>query len=652
MLRHRQTLAAIAAFAAVACLSWADDVPEPVSGLISITATRVPESPLAVPPAVTVVTSDEIEARGAKTAADAVRIVTGVTVSDNGPAGAQQAVSIRGSTTNQVLILVDGVRTNNAMSGLADLSNIPAENIDHIEVLRGGGSALHGGDAVGGVVLVVTKKKAAPLILSFENGGYLPSAHVIGTGFAKNEEPADALSLADSQKAAFSWSPLLGKVLLRTSGSITRAANGYTFLDGNGDMRELQNAALLGGDASFGLTFPCGEGSLDADLAGGYSSKGVPGPQSSPTLDATETDSSLRASFRYISDRFVSDAFDIDARLHAGYSGIDYVDADTPANDGDHKVFVGGLDLQQRWLGSSAFSCVYGVETSGTSALSDTVGRPWRIAVGAFLEPIIEVGRFSLRPALRYDYYSDFFAASPLGGLGATLGAAYRLSDTDVLKLNLSRTYRVPTFEDLYWPATNGCAGNPGLKPETAYSADLGFSRSDGSLMYNTIVHARYAKDVILWQAGSDGIWRPSNCGAALYPGVEEEFRVSFSDHFWTSINYGFLYTYLLDAGMTIASNLRVPMVPVHSLNAVLGYDRGKLSWSVTARYASLRYLTTGNAAYLPSCLTLDAVIKWKFSTRSVAYIAGDNLFDEQHESVKGYPMPGARLRLGIEMRF
>jgi outer membrane cobalamin receptor len=652
MLRHCQIIAACIAFAAVACLSWADDGPEPVSGLISVTATRIPESPSAVPPAVTIVTSDEIEARGAKTAADAIKIVPGVTVSDNGPAGAQQAVSIRGSTTNQVLILVDGVRANNAMSGLADLSNIPAEEIDHIEVLRGGGSALYGGDAVGGVVLIVTKKKVGPFILSFENGGYLPSAHVFGFGFTKTNEPADALSLVDSQKAAFSWSPLLGKVLLRSSGSITRAANGYAFLDGNGDKRELQNAALLGGDASFGLTFPFGDGTLAADLGGGYNTKGIPGSQSSPTLDTTETDSSGRASLRYVSDRFLSDAFDLDACLHAKYSGIDYVDVDTPANDGDHKVFVGGLDLQQRWLGSSAFSCVYGVQASGTSALSDTVGRPWRIAAGAFLEPIIEVGRFSLRPALRYDYYSDFFAVSPLGGLGATLGAAYRLSDTDVLKLNLTRTYRVPTFEDLYWPAANGCAGNPELKPETAYAADLGFSRSDGSLMYNAIVHARYAKDVILWQAGSDGIWRPSNYGAALYPGLEQEFRASFSDHFWTSVNYSLLYTYLLDVGMTLASDLRVPMVPVHSLNAVLGYDRGKLSWSVTAKYASLRYLTMGNVAYLPSCLTLDAVIKWKFSARSVAYIAGDNLFDEQYESVKGYPMPGARLRLGIELRF
>jgi outer membrane cobalamin receptor len=652
MLRHRQIITAIAAYAAIACLSWADDGPEPVSGLISVTATRIPESPSSVPPAVTVVTSDEIEARGAKTAADAIKIVPGVTVSDNGPLGAQQAVSIRGSTANQVLILVDGVRANNAMSGLADLSNIPAENIDHIEVLRGGGSALYGGDAVGGIVLIVTKKKAGPFILSFENGGYLPSAHVIGFGFNKADEPAAAQSLVDSQKAAFSWSPLLGGVLMRSSGSITRAANGYTFLDGNGDTRELQNAALLGGDASLGLTLPCWEGNLDADLAGGYSTKGIPGSQTSPTLDTTETDSSGRASLRYVSDRFLSDAFDIDARLHAEYSGIDYVDTDAPANDGDHKVFVGGLDLQQRWLVSPAFSWVYGTQTSYSQALSDTVGSPWRIAAGAFLEPIIEVGSLSLRPALRYDYCSDFFAASPTGGIGATLGAAYRLSDTDTLKLNLSRTYRVPTFEDLYWPAANGCAGNPDLKPETAYAADLGFSRSDGSLTYNAIIHARYAKDVILWQAGSDGIWRPSNYGAVLYPGVEQEFRTSFSGQFWTAINYSFLYTYLLDVGMTLASDLRVPMVPVHSLNAVLGYDTDKWSWSVTARYASLRYLTTGNVGYLPSYLTLDAIIKWKASTRYVVYIAADNLFDEQYETVKSYPMPGTEIRLGIEMRF
>jgi outer membrane cobalamin receptor len=649
--KRRATVALAIAFATVGYDIRADDAPDYSLGDVSITATRIAESPSAVPPAVSVVTSDEIEARGAKTADDAIKTVPGLSISDDGPEGAQKAVSIRGSTTNEVLVLVDGVRANNAMSGLADLANIPADNIERIEVLREGGSALYGGDAVGGVINIITKKKAAPFLLTIENGAYLPEAHVVDYSTSKTEEPADAASLVDSQKAMFSWSPAAGDVLFRTAGSFTRAANAYTFIDANDDNRQLQNAGLLGGDGSFGLTFPCLEGSIAADFAGAYSVKGDPGEQSSPTLDATETDSSGRASVKYSTDRFLADALSLDASLHAEYTGIDYVETDMPANDGHHKVYVGGGDLQQKASISDSLSFVYGGAFEYSQARSDTVGSPTRISGGAFFEPAIEAGAFSLRPALRFDYYSDFFPNDPLGGIGATIAIAYRLSESDVLKLNLSRSYRVPSFEDLYWPAADGAEGNPELQPESAYAADLGFERQRGSFSYSATAYVRYVHNVILWQEGSDGIWRPSNYGAGLYPGIEMELKTVISDHYTASVNYSYLYSYILSGAQTLADDERVPMTPVHSLNATLAHEAGRLTWSVTAKYASLRYLTIANATYLPDYFTLDAVTKWKFTERYAAYIALDNLFDEQYQLVDDYPMPGTELRLGLEMR-
>jgi outer membrane receptor for ferrienterochelin and colicins len=630
---------------------FADDAPDLALGDVSITATRIAESPSEVPPAITVVSAADIEARGAKTATDAIKTVPGLGVSDYGPEGAEKAISIRGSTANEVLVLVDGVRVNDAMSGLADLANIPADDIDHIEVLREGGSALYGGDAVGGVINIITKKKAAPLVLGFENGAFLPAAHVEGYGFSKVDEPADAASLVDTQKASFSWAPAAGDLQFRGAGSFTKADNAYTFIDSNGDNRVLQNAALLGGDGSFGLTFPCLEGSVAADFAGAYSRKEDPGAQSNPTLAAGETDSSGRASIKYSTDRFLADALSLDFTLHAEYSGFDYVDADAPSDDGRSMVYVGGADLQQKASVSDSLSFVYGGSFAYTQARSDTVGSPSRIAGGAYFEPVIEAGAFSLRPAVRYDYYSDFFANDPLGGIGATIAVAYRLSESDALKLNLSRSYRVPTFEDLYWPAADGAAGNPDLQPETAYAADFGFERHRGSFSYSVIGYVRYIQDVIIWQPGSDGIWRPSNYGAALYPGIETELKTAFADHYTADINYSYLYSYNLSGGLTLGDDQRLPMTPVHSLNATLGYEAGRLAWSATLKYASLRFLTTANATNLPDYFTLDAVVKWKFDARYAAYLAVDNLFGEQYQLVQDYPMPGTELRMGIEIR-
>jgi vitamin B12 transporter len=649
--RPNRRLVLAFALAAMGTTLIAEDMPGYELGEVSITATRIPESPGAAPPAISIVDSSEIESRGAKTAAEAIKVVPGLAISDYGPSGAQKLVSIRGSTTNEVLVLVDGVRVNNSMSGLADLAGIGAENIDRIEVLREGGSALYGGDAVGGVVNIITKKKPSPFVLSFENSSYLPESHVLGYGFAKSEKNADPATLLDSQKIAFSWAPALGDVVFRSSGSFTKANNAYTFSDANGERRMLENADSLGGCGSFGLTFPFFSGNLAADLSGSRARTSSPGPQSSPTPDAEETDTSGRASVRYSSDRFLSDSLGVDLSLHCEYSKIDYVDGDNSANDGRHEVGSAGADLQQKAFLSDAFSLVYGASYAHTRATSDTVGSPSREAAGAFLEPAIEAGAFSLRPALRFDYYSDFFTSAPLGGLGASIAVAYRLSSSDSLKLNVSRSYRVPTFEDLYWPASGGVEGNDDLKPESAYAGDIGFERRSDFFLYKATAYVRFVEDVILWQECSDAVWRPSNYGEAFYPGLEQELDIPLSDRCKAGLNYSYLHSYILSGDLGLSDDRRVPMTPVHGLNGTLAYDAPKYSWSATAKYASLRYLKTANSDYLPGHFTMDATVKWKFSEHCSAYFAADNLFDEQYEIVANYPMPGTKLRIGAEIR-
>jgi vitamin B12 transporter len=619
---------------------------------VTVTASRLSEPSGESPPAVSVVTRADMASRGATTVAQALGVVPGLGLSDKGPEGSQISVTLRGSTTNQVLVLVDGVRVNDALTGLVDLSSIPLDSVERIEVLRGGGSSLYGGDAVGGVVNIITKKKSSPLNLSFENGSYLPTTSVSGFGFAKAKEGPDLASLVDSQKASFSWGPALGETALRVAGSATRAANAYTYLDPNGDRRGLQNASSLAGDASIGATLPLGPGSLSADVAGYLRHLGVPGSESSPTLYATEDDSKVNLVLKYSAERFLSDILSLAASAKLDYSGIDYVDGSDHSNDGHHRIVTAQGEASQRAYVSDLLTLVYGASLSYAGASSDTVGSPRRIAGGAFFESELAVGSLSLHPALRYDYYSDFSANDPLGPIGAALGATLRLSDSDSLKLNLARSYRVPTFNDLYWPAENGAEGNPALKPETGYEGDLGFERRRGAFLYSASAYLRYAEDVILWQPGADGIWRPSNYGAAFYPGIEQELRARLDGGYSVSANYSFLYSYVLSGALSLGDDLRPPMTPVHSLKGSLSHEGERLSWSMTASYSSLRYLTIANVAYLPSHFTLDVIAHWKLSDRTSAYIAGDNLLDEKYEIVDGYPMPGTRIRLGVEFKF
>jgi vitamin B12 transporter len=615
------------------------------------TASRIPGSESSSPPAITVVSAEDIAARGATTVADALEAVPGLSLNSKGPEGSQVAVSIRGSTTNQVLVLVDGHRVNDALTGLVDLSKIPLDKVERIEVMRGGASAIYGGDAVGGVVNIITKKDSFPLSLSIENGSYLPASGVIGYGLGKTLEDASASSLIDSQKLSFSWGPRFGETALRLAGSATKAANEYAFIDSNGERRKRQNSALLGLDASAGLSLILGSGKLSADLGGAYGDKGVPGSEGSPTLRAREDDLSAKALVQYSSERFLSDLLSLDASVGADYSSVDYADAEDASQDGHHKLLSVAADVAQRAYLTDALTLAYGAQATYSGAESDSVGSPRRLSGGVFGEASLILGSLRLRPSLRYDYYSDFSALSPLGGLGGALGAAYSLDRGSVLKLNLSRAYRVPTFSDLYWPAISGVEGNPGLAPETAYEANLGFEAGSSELRSETTAYLRYSEDVILWQPGDDGVWRPSNFGAALYPGIEEEIKARLGEGFEASLGYTFLHSYVLSGGLGLADDKRLPMTPEHSLKAVFSYTRERFSWSTTGQYAGIRYLKTANVAYLSAYFTLDLCLRWKTSKSLSFYAAGDNLFDEQYAIVDGHPMPGTKLRLGAEMK-
>ena len=108
--------------------------------------------------AVSVVTGEELRAQQIRTAADALRSLPGVAVGRSGGIGNFTQVRIRGAEGNHTLVLIDGIEVNNLSDGEFDFSNLSAEDIERIEVIRGPMSGLYGSNAVGGVVNIITRQ--------------------------------------------------------------------------------------------------------------------------------------------------------------------------------------------------------------------------------------------------------------------------------------------------------------------------------------------------------------------------------------------------------------------------------------------------------------------------------------------------------------
>ena len=163
----RQAAALSLAFAAAASVHA-----DPILDTVIVTANRTPQRAEDVIPDTVVISSEDIARAGAGSVADVLRRQRGIEISRNGGAGTNTTVFLRGANSNQVVVLVDGVRIGSATTGAASWNAIPLSSIDHIEIVYGPLSSLYGADAIGGVVQIFTKKSAgAPAFNASAGGG-------------------------------------------------------------------------------------------------------------------------------------------------------------------------------------------------------------------------------------------------------------------------------------------------------------------------------------------------------------------------------------------------------------------------------------------------------------------------------------------------
>jgi vitamin B12 transporter len=137
---------------------------------------------------VSVVTGAELKARQIRNAVDALRSLPGVSVSRLGGGGNQSQVRIRGAEANQTLVIIDGVEANDTNGGEFDFSNLSADDIERIEVIRGGQSGLYGSRAIGGVINIVTRGGRGPLTFrGYAEGGSFNTGAVGASVSAGND---------------------------------------------------------------------------------------------------------------------------------------------------------------------------------------------------------------------------------------------------------------------------------------------------------------------------------------------------------------------------------------------------------------------------------------------------------------------------------
>ncbi|MGB9697968.1 MAG: TonB-dependent receptor plug domain-containing protein [Thermodesulfobacteriota bacterium] len=582
---------------------------------VVVTATKTELAISESPQAISVLTKEEISKYPQLTLGEIIQQATGVEVSQYGPRGAVSLPKIRGAEAEQVLILINGRRINDAQSGKFDLSNLPIvkEEVERIEVLRGAASALYGADAMGGVINIITKKptrdpytRAAVSYGRFDTQNYSLTHH---------------------------WQPgALGYGL-----SIAKEkSNGYR---PNSDL----DALILSGQLNYEF-----RPQQKINLAARFSTKeiGVPGSEVYADPDDRQKDEVTQIDFNY---QGTFSAWNLNFKGFQNIYRRTFEQGNEGINVGPpflHKNYATGGEIKINFTPLKAHFLTGGAEIIKDQVDSSALGGHEATRGALYLQDEIEIAQpLTLTLGLRFDahsIYEDQF--------NPRLGMLIRLPGDVRLRASVARSFRAPTFDDLYWPEDAFVAGNPNLRPEKAWVYELGGEKKFGKLaIFRAAGFLREVKDLIYWAMGEDWKFRPNNVKSAKIWGGEIELIFYPLPGISIPINYSYIYPRDEDTGEPIAAK------PKQILNVGLEYATSfGLKTSLRGRY--VEYWLNQTSKLNRDYFVLDAQIAYEFKIynkfKGEAFLALNNAFNRQYQIVEGYPMPPQAFSGGISLSF
>ena len=608
--------------------------PDTTLPAVTVTAARVPVPTRDAPARVTVLAVEDVGATGAVSVADLLEERAPLFVRRYGPSGLA-TVSLRGTSPAQTLLLLDGRPLSDPQLGPLDLGLLPAVLLESVEVLHGGGAALYGSGALGGVVHLRALRpdgRAAGRLVS--EAGAWGQRRIGGTATAAvGAWRAAAAVEAEGAEDDYLFRDVsrLGAPLVRHAGWDRRRVSGYASLGWAGGPWRVR-AAALGADAERGLGGTDSVGARQWDR------------HARAWLDASRTTAWGRVEaggfFQYTRLRYASP----------------YPAGDRPdALDDTGRTLAAGVDAKAHveavpgWRLTALASLGLG-RAAHPSLAADATDRHAALAVSAAPTG----GRLRLYPALRLDAYAPAGAARRLA-LSPQLGANWQpTADARFrLKASLARAFRMPTLNDRYWQP----GGDPGLRPEAGWSADAGLVWA-GRYRAEVTAFAATARDQILWWPTGAGYWVPENVGRTRSLGMEASAAGAWALGGRRLLEAGLTaaFTDARDRSDPAAPAFDQPLryVPRTTARGWAALTLGPLRLDLGARYVGRRYVTADGSRWLDPYLVLDAQARY---TREVAGVeatlgvAVENATDRRYEVVQSYVMPPRHLRVRLVLQ-
>lgn len=557
---------------------------------------------------------DSILEKNSPSLTSALKFNTPIYFRENGQ-GMVSSASFRGTTASQTAVIWNGININSRFNGQTDFNTLLTSNYDEVAIRSGGGSVLYGSGAIGGSVHLNNKFRFGN---GFENEIRLKYGSFdtfFGSYFSGYSTEKTSIQLNISNYSSENDFDYAGTEKKNENGDFQNTGFSFSLahlLNKKNTLKFYTN--YFEGERGFSgtLTAPSNSKYEDVNSRNLLEWKGLYGNFTSNLRLAY-----LDETYRYFENR-----------------------AQEEHTFGRAKTGIVKYDL--------AYSINSAMSLSGIADIQKTKGEGTNIgeaqrttgSVGLLFEH--DLNRFSYEINARKEFSNVY--ESPLL---FSLTSKYEITDFYGLRLNFSRNYRIPSFNDLFW--TTG--GNLELNPEESLQAELGQVFKFKDFNFGLTGYVIEIDNLLRWVPGEDGFWRPENTESVRNYGLEAvlEWGKTFGNH---HINFAGTYAYTKSRDLALEKDLIY--VPENKATASVSYEFERVSAFYQFLYQGSVYTSSDNNYTLDGYTLSNFGVEYGLlkNKNLVLGIEIKNLWNTTYQSMPSRPMPGRSITSKLTFKF
>lgn len=544
------------------------------------------------------------------------------------------SMSFRGTSSSQSSIFWNGINVRMPSLGSTDLSMIPSSFFNNAAIVYGGNSIRYGSGTIGGAVFLNNEAKFKKAVYAGVDL-YAGSFGSMGTSISS--------TVADT------------RYYFKISASAQQARNDFNYTNEKGEEKVNENAAGNGlGVNVHGAVKICNISQAELFLWYQEALKEIPPTTTMNTSKAYQSDRAFRSSLQWKSvfnhgilklktawfnenENFTDPLISLQSSIKTNTAFFE--------SEYKHQVHKNGmLDV----------GVSYTLEKADIDAYNGIKDRAWFALFVNYKQHIPKI-KWSLVVGARQE-----FNKNNLSPFSPSLGIEGPIISWLSNKASISRNFRLPTMNELYWQP----GGNPDIKPESSWNAEYSLiamtfkDKKYLNLKFSATAYGSMVDDWIQWLPGSNALWYADNVKTVWARGVESSIDFDLQkgkNMFDLGISYTYSKSTNEDNSDPNTEGKQLMYIPLHNASGKLAYSIEKWKAMIYGTYTGDSYITSDNKHILPGFFLLDFAVRKDFSANSyMVNISArlNNILNKQYQAVAYRPMPGINFQLSVSLTF